>query len=98
MILSTTGQVSLIDAHSLEVKSTSTMTELSSSSKATSVIQSFLFPSRQCSFSNAQTGAVLVVASSGPPKATQVQICVIDEGDSIVEKGGYTVPIEPEVR
>ena len=97
MILSTTGELFLIDADSLQVKSTSATTESSSSSN---VIQAFLFSSSQCSFFTAQNGngALLVVASSGPSKSTQVRIWAIDEGDSILDKRGYIIPIEAEVQ
>ena len=98
MILSTTGELFLIDTDSLEVKSTSTTTELSSSSNATSVIQAILLSSSQCSFFNVQNGAVLVVASSGPSKTTQLRIWAIDEGDSILDKRRYIIPVEAEVR
>ncbi|KAF8805835.1 hypothetical protein BYT27DRAFT_7191996 [Phlegmacium glaucopus] len=96
VVLSTTGNVSVIDADSLEVKCTSKTTESSSSSNATSVIQSFLISSSQCSFFNSQNGAVLIVASSGPPKTTQLRMWIIDQGDSILDKGGYTIPLETE--
>ena len=98
MILSTTGELFLIDADSLQVKSTSATTELSSSSNATSVIQAFLLSSSQCSFFTAKNGAVLVVASSGPSKTTQLRIWSIDEEDSILDKRGYIIPVEPEVQ
>jgi hypothetical protein len=99
VILSTTGEVFLIDTDSLEVKSTSTTTELSSSSiNPTSVIQAFLLSSCQHSFFSVKNGAVLVVASSGPPKTTQLRIWAIDEGDSILDKRRYIIPIEAEVR
>ena len=96
-MLSTMGEVSLIDADSLQVTSTSTVTKLSSPSN---VIQAFLLSSSQCSFFNVQNGAVLVVASSGPPKTTQLRMWVldIDEGESISDKQGYIIPVEAEVR
>lgn len=97
MILSTTGELFLIDTDSLEVKSTSTTTELSSSN-ATSVMQAFLLSSSQCSFFSVQNGVVLVVANSGPSKTTQLRIWVIDEGDSILDKRRYIIPVEAEVR
>jgi len=93
VILSTAGEVSLIDADSLEVKSTSKTT-----SNASSVIQAFLLSSSQCSFVNAKNGAVLIVISSGPPKTTHLRICIIDEEDSILDGRGYTIPVEAEVR
>ena len=99
MILSTTGGLFLIDTDSLEVISTTTTAELSSSSSnPTSFIQAFLLSSSQCSFFTVQNGAVLVVASSGPSKTTQLRIWVIDEGDSISDKGRFVIPIETEVR
>lgn len=99
MILSTTGGLFLIDTDSLEVTSTTTTAELSSSSSdPTSVIQAFLLSSSQCTFFTVQNGAVLVVASSGPSKTTQLRIWVIDEGDSISDKGRFVIPIETEVR
>lgn len=98
MILSTTGELSLIDTDSLEATSTSKTTELSSSSSdPTSVIQAFLLSSKQGSFFTAQNGVVLVVATSGPSKTTQLRIWAIDEGDSILERKRYVIPIESEV-
>ena len=99
MILSKTGELFLIDTDSLDVVSTSATTELSSSSSdMPSVIQAFLLSGSQCSFFTVQNGAVLVVASSGPSKTTQLRIWVIDEGDSILDKRRYAIPIEAEVR
>ena len=46
----------------------------------------------------AQIGVVLVVASSGPSKTTQIRIWAIDEGDSILDKRGYIIPIEAEAQ
>jgi hypothetical protein len=60
-------------------------TESSSSSNATSVIQAFLLSSIHCSFFTAQNGVVLVVASSGPSKTTELRIWAIDERDSILQ-------------
>ena len=54
VILSAIGELFLIDADSLQVKSTSATTESSSSSNANSVIQASLLSSSQCSFFTAK--------------------------------------------
>ena len=49
-------------------------------------------------FSLQKNGAVLVVASSGLSKTTQLRIWAVDEEDSILDKRGYIIPVEAGVQ
>ncbi|KAF8165883.1 hypothetical protein B0H34DRAFT_254615 [Crassisporium funariophilum] len=95
ILLSTTGEVSVIDAQSLDIKSIHQLST-PSSSRLASVMHAFILPSSSCSFVSAERGAVLAVVSSESSKKTYLKILAIDEADSISEYQTYDIPIERE--
>ncbi|KAF8883188.1 hypothetical protein CPB84DRAFT_193080 [Gymnopilus junonius] len=87
--LSITGNIAVVDADSLEVKTTF-------SSSASAVIHASFFSACTSSFSSLQQGGVLVVVSSGPSKSTHLRILAIDEADSISLKQENQISVDSE--
>ncbi|KDR84273.1 hypothetical protein GALMADRAFT_133615 [Galerina marginata CBS 339.88] len=86
--VTTTGDVSVVDAGSLEVKTTS-------SQKKSHVIHASMFPA-STSFLAQPKGAIIVTASSGSSKTTHLRILAIDEADSISQIQECEIPVDSE--
>lgn len=90
MALSTTGDVTIIDADSLEVKTTF-------SSSPSTVSHASMFPASTSPLSSGQNTAILVMVASGSSKTTHLRILAIDETDSISLKQESEISVDSEV-
>jgi len=87
--LSTNGEVSIVDADSLDVKG-------SRDAQTGNVIFAKFLPTKTTMFSSKSNGAVLALVESGSSKSTYLRILAIDEADSILEQE-TEIPVESQV-
>ncbi|KAF9478651.1 hypothetical protein BDN70DRAFT_879661 [Pholiota conissans] len=83
----TNGGVAVIDADSLDVKSTTPH-------KHSNVIHASSFPASTARFANSTAGAVLVLCQAGTSKTMVLRILAIDEADSISELQEHEVAVD----
>ncbi|KAH9482205.1 hypothetical protein JR316_0004300 [Psilocybe cubensis] len=88
--LSTNGEVAVVDAESLEVKSSIQQSTLSN------VIHATVLPASTSPFGRGLNGSILVVASAGSSKNTHLRILAIDEADSISQEQEHELSIDSE--
>ncbi|KAF4619578.1 hypothetical protein D9613_004793 [Agrocybe pediades] len=88
VLLSTNGELALVQADSLEVKS-------SRGAQKGNVLFAKFVAAEATSLSSKSNGAVMVLVESGSAKKTQLRVLTIDEADSISEQESE-IPIESD--
>ncbi|PPQ94798.1 hypothetical protein CVT25_007435 [Psilocybe cyanescens] len=89
--LSTTGEIAVVDADSLEVKSSLQQ------SVSSGVIHASVFTASTSYLGRGTAGAIVVMATSGSSKKTHLRILAIDEADSIIsQEQDCELPLDSE--
>ncbi|KJA29589.1 hypothetical protein HYPSUDRAFT_195963 [Hypholoma sublateritium FD-334 SS-4] len=87
--VSTKGEISVINAESLEVKA-------SASSKSSNVIYVSLYAADTTPFSTFQNGAILLLCQAGTNNTTNLRIYAIDDANSISEQCEHEISIDSQ--